>query len=130
MALVGQLSGLRGSCWWLGRCSEVVSGQVTWQVGAYAPEIEMAGPSPPSHVNLTPLLTSPPHISPLVFSLFTDARDTAVACRCAYRCRCGFLRRHCHVFVMWCSGFLHDVAVTCCLVVVSKRERGACGVLT
>ena len=31
---------------------------------------------------------------------------------------------------MWCSGFLRDVAVTCCLVVVSKRERGACGVLT
>jgi hypothetical protein len=29
--------------WWLGGCSKVVSGRVTWQVGVYAPEIETVG---------------------------------------------------------------------------------------
>ena len=42
----------------------MVSGWVTWQAGAYAPEIEMAGPSPPSRVDLTPLLASPPSYLP------------------------------------------------------------------
>ena len=60
---------------------------------------------------MPPLLASPPpHISPLVFSLFADTRDMAVACRCACRCRCRFVCHHCHAFMMWRSGFLHDMA--------------------
>lgn len=40
--LGGSSLGLGGGCWWLGRCSGVVSKRVTWQVGMYAPGIEMA----------------------------------------------------------------------------------------